>query len=68
MRITTFWVQGHGLREFIGAADARSPRAQALENEAAGMALTIGGAWTTVIVDVPEADIVDAFARARPVI
>jgi hypothetical protein len=68
VRITTFWVQGHGVREFIGAAEERSPRFQALENESAGMALTIGGARALVVVDVPEADIVDAFAKARPVV
>lgn len=67
MEITTFWVQGHGLREFIGAADPSSPRFRALENEAVGMAATIGGAWATVVVDVPDDDLVDAFARARPV-
>ncbi|WP_026912008.1 hypothetical protein [Patulibacter minatonensis] len=67
MEITTFWVQGHGLREFVGAADPVSPRFEALTNEAVGMAATIGGAWATVVVDVPDDLIVDAFARIDPV-
>jgi hypothetical protein len=67
VEITTFWVQGHGVREFIGAADSRSPRYRSIANEAMGMAATIGGAWAEVIVDVPEEDIVDAFAKTPPV-
>jgi hypothetical protein len=67
VEITTFWVQGHGLREFVGAADPVSPRYEALENESIGMAATIGGAWATVVVDVPDDDVVDAFARTDPV-
>lgn len=67
MEITTFWVQGHGQRELIGAAASTSPRYPELENEASGMAASVGGAWAVVVVAVPDDDIVDAFARIPPV-
>jgi hypothetical protein len=67
VEVSTFWVQGHGVREFVGAgADPESPQYLDARTRATEMAAMIGGAWATVVVDVPEDAIVDAFAGSWP--